>query len=145
MWWRFVKEAIHIGTIKRDLHEKERQFDGTYRLNTAAGVKQLLGDYHAFQARQYLGDYEAVVVLADLAEAVRLAQLTERQRQAVELVYGADLTQKAAGERMGGLAKNTVSELVDRACEAVADVYYYWASHGEGYTINDITFEGETE
>jgi DNA-directed RNA polymerase specialized sigma24 family protein len=140
MWWRFVKEAIHIGTVKRDLHEKERQFDGTYRLNTAAGVKQLLGDYHAFQARQYLGDYEAVVVLADLAEAVRLAQLTERQRQAVELVYGADLTQVEAGKRLG-IAQNTLSEALDRACEAIADVYYFWSGHGEGYSAGELTEE----
>jgi DNA-directed RNA polymerase specialized sigma24 family protein len=137
------KEAIHIGTVKRDLHEKEREFDGTYRLNTAAGVKQLLGDYHAFQARQYLGDYEAVVVLADLAEAVRLAGLTERQRQAVELVYGEDLTQVEAGKRLG-IAQKNVSEAVDRACEAIADVYYYWSGHGEGYSVGELTEEEET-
>jgi predicted DNA-binding protein (UPF0251 family) len=127
-----VKEAIHIGTVKRDLHEKERQFDGTYRLNTAAGVKQLLGDYHAFQARQYLGDYEAVVVLADLAEAVRLANLTQRQIEALNLVYEADLTQVEAGKRMG-VHRVVVQEHVEKACEAIADVYYYWSGHGEGY------------
>jgi DNA-directed RNA polymerase specialized sigma24 family protein len=127
-----VKGVGNIGTVKRDLHEKERQFDGTYRLNTAAGVKQLLGDYHAFQARQYLGDYEAVVVLADLAEAVRLAGLTDRQRQAVELVYEADLTQVEAGKRLG-IGQDVVSYHLEKACEAIADIYYYWSGHGEGY------------
>jgi DNA-directed RNA polymerase specialized sigma24 family protein len=133
-----------MGTVKRDLHEKERQFDGTYRLNTAAGVKQLLGDYHAFQARQYLGDYEAVVVLADLAEAVRLAQLTERQRQAVELVYGADLTQVEAGKRMG-VVREAVKLYVNDACEKIADIYYCWASHGEGYVVGALINEEETD
>jgi predicted DNA-binding protein (UPF0251 family) len=85
------------------------------------------------------------VVLADLAEAVRLAGLTDRQAQALALVYDEDLTQLEAGKRMGGLAKNTVSELVDRACENIADIYYYWASHGEGYNIVGALNKEETE
>ena len=132
-----------MGASKRDTTKIERQFDGHYTLSTAAGVKLLLADYHAFQARQFLGDYDAVVVLADLAEAIRLAGLTERQQQALTLVYYEDLTQAEAGKRLGGLAKNTVSELLDRACEAIADVYYYWASHGEGYVVvGEIKSEG---
>jgi DNA-directed RNA polymerase specialized sigma24 family protein len=123
-----------MGVSKIDRTQKERQFDGTYSLNTAAGVKQLLGDYHAFQARQYLGDYEAVVVLADLAEAVRLAGLTDRQRQAIELVYGEDLTQKEAGRRMG-ISQPAVTYHIDDAVEKIANIYYYWSGHGEGYSI----------
>jgi predicted DNA-binding protein (UPF0251 family) len=124
-----------MGATKRDLTQNERQFDGQYALSTASGVKQLLGDYHAFRARQYLGDYEAVVVLADLADAVRLAGLTERQRQALALVYDEDLTQVEAGRRLG-IAQQNVGMAVDRACESIADIYYYWASHGEGYVVN---------
>jgi predicted DNA-binding protein (UPF0251 family) len=135
-----------MGATKRDLHASERQFDGTYRLSTASGVKQLLGDYHAFKARQYLGDYEAVVVLADLAEAVRLAGLTERQAEALALVYDEDLTQVEAGKRMGGISKQAVEIYVSAACEKIADTYYYWASHGEGYVVGElIQPEGETE
>jgi DNA-directed RNA polymerase specialized sigma24 family protein len=74
------------------------------------------------------------VVLADLAEAVRLAQLTERQRQAIELVYGADLTQKAAGERMG-IRREAVKKHIDVSTTKIAQIYEYWARHGEGYTI----------
>ena len=102
----------------------------------------MLADYHAFQARQFLGDYDAVVVLADLAEAIRLAGLTGRQTEALALVYYEDLTQVEAGRRLG-IAQKNVSEAVDRACEAVADVYYYWASHGEGYSVtSEIRSEG---
>jgi DNA-directed RNA polymerase specialized sigma24 family protein len=123
-----------MGASKRDTTKIERQFDGHYALSTATGVKLLLADYHAFQARQFLGDYDAVVVLADLAEAIRLAGLTGRQAEALALVYYEDLTQMEAGRRLG-IAQNTLSEALDRACEAIADVYYYWASHGEGYSV----------
>jgi predicted DNA-binding protein (UPF0251 family) len=133
-----------MGSVKRDLTQNERQFDGAYALSTASGVKQLLGDYHAFKACQYLGDYEAVVVLADLAEAVRLAGLTERQRQALALVYDEDLTQVEAGKRMG-VVREAVKLYVDNACEKIADIYYYWASHGEGYVSQGPIIEGESE
>jgi hypothetical protein len=33
-----------MGATKRDLTQNERQFDGSYALSTASGVKQLLGD-----------------------------------------------------------------------------------------------------
>lgn len=131
-----------MGVSKRDQTKVERQFDGIYRLSTSAGVKMLLGDYHAFRARQYLGDYDAVVVLADLAEAVRLAGLTDRQREALTLVYDEDLTQVEAGRRLG-IAQKNVSEALDRAYEAIADVYYYWASHGEGYCVGEQINDAE--
>jgi predicted DNA-binding protein (UPF0251 family) len=85
------------------------------------------------------------VVLADLAEAVRLAGLTGRQAEALALVYDEDLTQVEAGKRMG-VEKNGVNNLLDRAYEAIADIYYYWASHGEGYSVMiGRQNEGETE
>ena len=76
-------------------------------------------------------------MLADLAEAVRLAGLTERQREALALVYDEDLTQVEAGKRMG-VNREVVQEHVEKACEAIADIYYYWASHGEGYSVGKL-------
>jgi RNA polymerase sigma factor (sigma-70 family) len=123
-------------TNKPDQH---RQYDAKYlngivRLDNADGVRILLGDYHTLINRQYQGDYAAVDILTDLRKAIELASLTARQRQAFDLVYGADLTQAEAGKRLG-LAQNTVSEAVDRAVEAISEVYYYWAGHGEGYAV----------
>jgi DNA-directed RNA polymerase specialized sigma24 family protein len=133
-----------MGATKRDQTKIERQFDGQYSLSTASGVKQLLGDYHAFKARQYLGDYEAVVVLADLAEAVRLAGLTDRQREAIELVYGEDLTQVEAGKRLG-ISQQAIDYYIAEATERIADIYYYWASHGEGYVVGERIEHSEME
>jgi predicted DNA-binding protein (UPF0251 family) len=45
------------------------------------------------------------------------------------------LTQEEAGKRMG-IAQKNVSEAVDRALENIAEVYYYWARHREGYSHN---------
>ncbi|MCM3276290.1 RNA polymerase subunit sigma [Bacillus velezensis] len=122
-----------MGTVKVDLHRKDREFNAAYALDNAEGVKFLLADYQKFVSRKRCGDYAAVEVLIDIHKAIELAGLTDRQRQAIELVYFGELTQTEAGERMG-IAQKNVNEALDRASEKLVDIYYYWAGHGEGYT-----------
>ncbi|PFP30241.1 RNA polymerase subunit sigma [Bacillus sp. AFS073361] len=126
-----------MGHVKIDLSQKERSLEAKYpALDNPAGLRILLSDYHALINRQYQGDYDAVVLLADLRKAVQLAGLTARQSEALHLVYEEDLTQEEAGRRMGGLARDAVNHLLDRAIESISDIYYYWSHHGEGYVIN---------
>ncbi|MGQ5176946.1 sigma-70 family RNA polymerase sigma factor [Bacillus halotolerans] len=94
----------------------------------------LLADYQNFISRKRCGDYDAATILIDIHKALDLANLTDRQRQAIELAYFGELTQAEAGERMGITQKN-VNETLDRSVEKIADIYYHWASHNEGYTI----------
>lgn len=125
-----------MGSVKRDLHVAERSLDAKYpALDSPANLRILLSDLHALVNRQYMGDYDSVVLLADLATAISMAGLTARQREALRLVYEEDLTQEEAGKRMG-LDKSGVNNLLDRAIEAISEIYYYWSRHGEGYVIN---------
>jgi DNA-directed RNA polymerase specialized sigma24 family protein len=131
-----------VGSVKRDLHIQERSLEAKYpALDNPANLRILLSDYHALINRQYQGDYAAVDILVDLRKAVELAGLTSRQAQALRLVYEEDLTQEEAGKRMG-LDKRGVNNLLDRAIEAISEVYWYWVQHGEGYTITSA--RGET-
>lgn len=95
-------------------------------------MRLLLGDYNALKLRRFNGDYAASDILIDLDTAIDRAGLTERQRQALRLVYFDDLTQEEAGKRMG-LAKDSVNHLINRAAKAITEIYYYWAGHKEGY------------
>lgn len=122
-----------MGTVKIDLHRKDREFNAAYALDDAEGVKLLLADYQKFVSRKRCGDYAAVEVLIDIHKAIELAGLTDRQRQAIELVYFGELTQAEAGERMG-ITQQAVDFNLTLSAEKLADIYYYWASHGEGYT-----------
>ncbi|WP_045208652.1 sigma factor-like helix-turn-helix DNA-binding protein [Bacillus velezensis] len=122
-----------MGTVKIDLHRKDREFNAAYALDDAEGVKLLLADYQKFVSRKRCGDYAAVEVLIDIHKAIELAGLTDRQRQAIELVYFGELTQAEAGERMG-ITQQGVDFNLTLSAEKLADIYYYWASHGEGYT-----------
>jgi DNA-directed RNA polymerase specialized sigma24 family protein len=123
-----------MGSVKRDLHVNERSLEEKYpALDSPQNLRILLSDLHALKVRQFQGDYSAVDILVDLRKAIELAQLTGRQSEALRLVYEEDLTQEEAGKRMG-IRQDVVSYHVDRAIEAVAEVYWYWARHDEGYT-----------
>jgi DNA-directed RNA polymerase specialized sigma24 family protein len=125
-----------MGSVKRDLHVNERSLAENYpALDTPQNLRILLSDYHALLNRQYQGDYDAVVLLVDLRKAIEMAQLTGRQTEALRLVYEEDLTQEEAGKRMG-VNRIVVLEHVEKAIEAISEVYFYWSHHGEGYAIH---------
>jgi DNA-binding CsgD family transcriptional regulator len=127
-----------MGAVKIDTNAKERSLDAKYpALDSPAGLRILLSDYHALLGRQYQGDYSAVDILVDLRKAIEMAQLTGRQSEALRLVYEEDLTQEEAGKRMG-VHRLVVQEHVEKAIEAISEVYYYWSRHGEGYAINGL-------
>ncbi|ARW40255.1 sigma factor-like helix-turn-helix DNA-binding protein [Bacillus amyloliquefaciens] len=125
---------MKIGKVRVDIHRKDREFNAAYALDNAEGVKLLLADYQKFVSRKRCGDYAAVEVLIDIHKAIELAGLTDRQRQAIELVYFGELTQTDAGERIG-ITQQAVVFHLNAAVDRLTDVYYYWASHGEGYAI----------
>jgi RNA polymerase sigma factor (sigma-70 family) len=126
-----------MGSIKRDLHVNERSIEEKYpALDSPQNLRILLGDYHALKIRRFNGDTSASDILIDLRKAIELAQLTGRQSEALRLVYEEDLTQEEAGKRLG-IRQDVVSYHVDRAIEAVAEVYWYWARHDEGYSVGN--------
>ncbi|MDQ0174400.1 sigma factor-like helix-turn-helix DNA-binding protein [Bacillus chungangensis] len=90
-------------------------------------VRTLLREYHALHARQYKGDYNAVCALVDLRRAITLADLTERQQEALAWIYGADLTQEDVGERMN-TTQPAVSLAIDSAIVKIQRIYDDWSS-----------------
>jgi DNA-directed RNA polymerase specialized sigma24 family protein len=116
--------------------DQHRAYEQRYALDNADGVRLLLSDYHALVSRQYQGDYAATDVLIDLATAIEKAGLTERQREAITLVYFEDLSQVEAGKRMGA-TKQTINRLITVATAKVARVYEVWARMGEGYSMGN--------
>lgn len=116
------------------MHAAERQHAERYALDNADGVRLLLADYHALVQRQYAGDYDAVIILADLQRAIDMAALTWRQKSALHYVFIEQWTQEMAARALG-VRQDNVSRLVDRALFRIADVYEKWSWQGEGYVI----------
>lgn len=89
-------------------------------------AKAILRNYHALIERQYKGDTDAICTLVDLETAIESANLTDRQTEALALVYGEDMTQKVAGERMG-ITREAVSLITEFAITKIQAVYDGWA------------------
>jgi RNA polymerase sigma factor (sigma-70 family) len=116
--------------------EQHRKYEQRYALDNADGVRILLSDYHALINRQYQGDYAAVDILTDLATAIARSGLTDRQRQALELSFIHDLTQKEIATRLG-VRQTHISRYISVATTKIARVYEYWSRHGEGYALTE--------
>lgn len=89
--------------------------DHNAKLAKQSEAKAILTNYHALVERQYVGDTDAICTLLDFATAVKDARLTDRQAEALRLVYGEGMTQKNAGESMG-IKQPSVNSLL-RAAE----------------------------
>lgn len=81
-------------------------------------ARAILTNYHALTERQYVGDTDAICALLDLASAVAKAGLTDRQAEALRLVYGEGMTQKDAGLAMG-ISYQALQSHVSKAVTAI--------------------------
>ncbi|MFS0562603.1 RNA polymerase subunit sigma [Terribacillus sp. 179-K 1B1 HS] len=132
-----------MGAVKRDMHAAERQHAERYALDNADGVRLLLADYHALVQRQYAGDYDAVIILADLQCAIDMAALTWRQKSALHYVFIEQWTQEMAAGALG-IDRTTVAHYVSVALIKIADVYEKWSWQGEGYCVYITNEKGLT-
>lgn len=81
-------------------------------------ARAILTNYHALVERQYVGDTDAICALLDLATAVASAGLTDRQAEALRLVYGEGMTQADAGLAMG-ISQQALQAHIERAITAI--------------------------
>lgn len=125
------KEAVRIGSVKRDIHASERRYETEYPgLHTSTGVKALLRDYTKLCKNAYdKGDYDALVLLLDCHTAVERAKLTARQREVITLVFIEGLTQEEAGDELGTTQEN-VAAVIATATRRIAKIYDGWRRMG---------------
>lgn len=114
-----------MGACNVDITKDGREYSVKYALNDAAGVKALLRDRHRIGSRRFKGDTAASDILIDLHSAIESAGLTDRQAEAVALVYGLDVTQSAAA-RVMGVSQQAVAQFADEATERIAAIYVRW-------------------
>lgn len=67
--------------------------------------------------------------MIDLHSAIESAALTDRQAEAIALIYGLDVTQQAAADVMG-ITRQAVQQAVEAAIERITAVYKRW-NYGE--------------
>lgn len=126
-----------MGVSKFDTESAHRRLSARYALDNPTGVRLLLKETSALRSRRFNGDYAACDILIDLETAISQAGLTDRQRQALRLVFEEDLTQSEAGKRMG-VQQNTVAVSLRVALKKIAAVYESWAWRDEGYSLSKM-------
>ena len=114
-----------MGAVNIDLEKGMKQLESEYDLYEKKGVLKLLKDYYYLKERMYVrGDFDAVVVLADLEKAIALANLGTRQSQVIEL-WKLRYNREEIAEEFD-LASNTVRESLNSAATKIASVYKKW-------------------
>lgn len=121
-----------------DLKTNECRLENEYPLDTPQGVNALLSNIHYIRCAAIdKGDFDAINLLIDFEIAYSKIEITKRQRQAIMLVYFADLTQKEAGDFMG-ISQQAVQQLIQNVVKKVAEQYRKDLEQIEGKTHGDV-------
>jgi len=106
-----------------DRQANEQRLETEYPLQSPQGVNAFLSNYHHIRSSAYYkSDYDALNMLIDFEIAFSKVTITDRQRQAVLLVYWHDLTQREAGEFMG-ISQQAVQQLINAVITKIANQY----------------------
>lgn len=131
-----------IGVCRVDTGKGERALTQRYALNDAEGVDRLLRDIHALRERRFrAGDYAACDLLIDLESAVALANLTDRQREVIDLIYEKDLRQQEVADALG-IAQQVVQQHAVGALKRIARIFAEW-DYGEIDVAMEYAGDGE--
>jgi RNA polymerase sigma factor (sigma-70 family) len=112
-----------MGAASIDLKSNEHRIETEYPIETPQGVNALLSNIHHVRSSAIdKGDFDAINLLIDFEIAYSRINVTPRQRQAIQLVYFADLTQREAGEIMG-ISQQAVQQLIQSVVNKIAEQY----------------------
>lgn len=83
-----------MGTVRVDLHRKERQYEETFPMHTPAGIEVFLENYRYVQNRRLKGDLDASLLLIDFERTLAEAPLTNREHEALYWRYMREMTER---------------------------------------------------
>lgn len=82
-----------MGVCSFDKEAGTKRLENRYVLNTEEGVESLLKDVEKIRSNSYArGDMASIDLLVDLEHAIRVSEMTLKQRQAIKLLYYKDLS-----------------------------------------------------
>ncbi|EPC8408887.1 sigma factor-like helix-turn-helix DNA-binding protein [Bacillus thuringiensis] len=112
----------------------------TYALDNPNSINLLLRHLPYMRERRYNVDYDANIVLLDLETAISNADLTDRQRQVLRLVYFEDMKQRDVAISLG-VTVSTVNLYNRLLAQKIAAVFERWAWEDEGYKLTVVSTE----
>ncbi len=89
-------------------------------------AKGLLTKIHEIDNRRFLGDTAASDIMIDFAAAVKMAELTPLQTEALSMLYIDGYTQQQAADLLG-VERSTFAKRAKNGLDALEEIYQYWA------------------
>ncbi|PGY46862.1 sigma factor-like helix-turn-helix DNA-binding protein [Bacillus thuringiensis] len=131
-----------MGVSKYDNEAAHRRIEQNYTLDNPKSIDLLLRHLPYMQERRFNGDYAASDILIDLETAISKADLTDRQRQVLQLVYFEDMKQTQVAVEMG-ITASTVNLYKRLLAQKIAAVFERWGWEDEGYKLTVVSTERE--
>ncbi|MGY6667035.1 sigma factor-like helix-turn-helix DNA-binding protein [Bacillus cereus] len=129
-----------MGVSKYDNETAHRRIEQEYALDNPKSIDLLLRHLPYMQERRFNGDYAASDVLMDMETAISQADLTDRQRQVLRLVYFEDMKQRDVAISLG-ITAPTVNLYKRLLVQKIAAVFERWAWEDEGYKLTVVSTE----
>lgn len=123
-----------MGVSKYDNEAAHRRIEHNYALDNPKSIDLLLRHLPYMQERRFNGDYAASDILIDLETAISNADLADRQRQVLRLVYFEDMKQRDVAVSLG-ITAPTVNLYKRLLAQKIAAVFESWARKNEGYSL----------
>jgi DNA-binding CsgD family transcriptional regulator len=109
-----------MGSVKVDLHRKERQYDEQFPMHTPKGVEVFLENLQYIYSRRLKGDLDASLLLLDFESTKNQAPLTRREREVLYWRYEREFTEKETA-KMLQISMKAVEEYSRRLIRKIAD------------------------
>lgn len=109
-----------MGSVKVDIHRKQRQYEDTFPMHTAEGVEVFLENFQNLRSSRLKGDLDASLLLLDFDATRNQAPLTVREREVLYWRYERECTEKETAKRLG-ISMKAVEEYSRRLIRKIAD------------------------
>jgi DNA-directed RNA polymerase specialized sigma subunit len=109
-----------MGMVKRDIHKKEKNLEEKYNLRNKRGVYYLLEDINNLRVKVENGCIDTCLLLIDFEDAMKKANLSDREKEVLHYRFDKDLTMEETAEALN-LVWQTVQTYEKRAIEKITE------------------------
>jgi DNA-binding CsgD family transcriptional regulator len=109
-----------MGSVRVDLHRKERAYEEQFPMHTPEGVEVFLDNYQYMLSRRLKGDLDASLLLLDFEKTKSEAPLSHREIEAIYWRYEREFTEKETARQLG-ISIGAVKRYCRRAILKLAD------------------------
>jgi DNA-binding CsgD family transcriptional regulator len=109
-----------MGSVRVDLHRKERQYEEQFPMHTPEGVEVFLENLQYVKSRRLKGDLDASLLLLDFEKTKSEAPLSHRELEVIYWRFEREFTEKETARHLG-VSIRAIKKYCRRAILKLAD------------------------